>query len=402
MSNYRVGETADLYDPVTGAWIGVLDRNGKEQEVATPAAVAAALGGTTDPNTGDIRLNIIPRTGTLPALLSISGNEGEIASVTGAGQPPALVSLDGSPGGAAQITACDNVLTVTTASPTATVTTKPDGQKLFFTNSVGGTVYALTLGAGYFVGQRVVVEADFDTSTEVDLTILDGALALNNASSTYGNAVEVAWTGVGWKYQRGFATRAGNFSESLAGATAPFSNGAVAIGRGVVTVSKDGGFVVCTNPANTNVDANNKYEVKLGVGSRSAEGFAELFAAGVAGTFELTTDGAAGSSANRIAFQAGMIYRCRLVVNARVASLATTNTYWSGIRDFAVCVKNDGTAITVSSVNTLGTDLSTVTGTAPSLAIAGSSGKLTVNFTHGHSASLNVRAVLEVLGSYGA
>jgi len=44
MSNYRVGETADLYDPTTGAWVGVLDRNGKEQEVATPAAVAAAVG----------------------------------------------------------------------------------------------------------------------------------------------------------------------------------------------------------------------------------------------------------------------------------------------------------------------------------------------------------------------
>ena len=43
MSNYRVGETADLFDPTTGAWVGVLDRNGKEQEVATPAAVAAAL-----------------------------------------------------------------------------------------------------------------------------------------------------------------------------------------------------------------------------------------------------------------------------------------------------------------------------------------------------------------------
>lgn len=350
-------------------------------------------------SSGNLVANVIPRTGTLASLVGVSGIDGGVGEIASATDVPAVAKLNGVATQGVQITSCDNVLVITSASATVTTTVKPDANKLYFTASC---VYTLTLSNGYFVGQRISIEADTDTATEVDITLVDGAVTLGNISSTtYGNVIEVQWNGAGWKYVSGTATRGGNFSESLAGAASPFSAEAVAVGRGVVAVSKDKGFVVCTNPTNTNVDANNIAEVKIGFGNKSASGLAELYAAGAAGTFELTTDGAAGSASNRIAFQAGMIYRCRLVVNARIATLNTTTTYWSGIRDFVVCVNNLGTAITVSSVNTLGTDLSTVTGTAPSLAIAGSSGKLTVNFTHGHSASLNVRASLEVLGSYG-
>lgn len=33
MSDYLLGEGANLYDPVTGAWMGIVDRRGKEQPV---------------------------------------------------------------------------------------------------------------------------------------------------------------------------------------------------------------------------------------------------------------------------------------------------------------------------------------------------------------------------------
>ena len=41
MSNYLVRETANLFDPATGAWIGVKDANGGEQLVPSVAGVAA-------------------------------------------------------------------------------------------------------------------------------------------------------------------------------------------------------------------------------------------------------------------------------------------------------------------------------------------------------------------------
>lgn len=33
MSNYIKGETSDLFDPTSGQWLGVLDKNGNEQLV---------------------------------------------------------------------------------------------------------------------------------------------------------------------------------------------------------------------------------------------------------------------------------------------------------------------------------------------------------------------------------
>lgn len=44
MSDYKVGETSDLFDASTGRWVGMLDRNGKEQTIVD--TVAAALGVT--------------------------------------------------------------------------------------------------------------------------------------------------------------------------------------------------------------------------------------------------------------------------------------------------------------------------------------------------------------------
>ena len=41
MSNYKVRETGDLFDPATGAHVGVMDLNGQEQLFLTPAQVAA-------------------------------------------------------------------------------------------------------------------------------------------------------------------------------------------------------------------------------------------------------------------------------------------------------------------------------------------------------------------------
>ena len=41
MSNYLVRETANLFDPATGAWIGVKDANGNEQLVPSVAGMAA-------------------------------------------------------------------------------------------------------------------------------------------------------------------------------------------------------------------------------------------------------------------------------------------------------------------------------------------------------------------------
>lgn len=53
MSDYLLGEGANLYDPVTGAWMGIVDRRGKEQPVfsADGTAVLNPLTGAGGPLT---------------------------------------------------------------------------------------------------------------------------------------------------------------------------------------------------------------------------------------------------------------------------------------------------------------------------------------------------------------
>lgn len=55
MSDYVTGETTDLFDPITGAWVGVIDKKGKEQLVVGGGNAVEVLAGRsallTDANT---------------------------------------------------------------------------------------------------------------------------------------------------------------------------------------------------------------------------------------------------------------------------------------------------------------------------------------------------------------
>ena len=54
MSGYVIAETGNLFDPATGAWVGVVDKNGKEQLVTS-------VGDSTVTSTRTLRKNISSR-----------------------------------------------------------------------------------------------------------------------------------------------------------------------------------------------------------------------------------------------------------------------------------------------------------------------------------------------------
>jgi len=75
MSDYLLGESANLYDPVTGAWMGIVDKRGKEQPVfsADGSAVLNPLTGVPISGGGPAVINDLTTGGTTSALSAQMG-----------------------------------------------------------------------------------------------------------------------------------------------------------------------------------------------------------------------------------------------------------------------------------------------------------------------------------------
>ena len=288
MSNYRVGETADLFDPTTGAWVGVLDRNGKEQEVATSAAVAAALGIAFDAK-GDLILNIVPRTGTLASLLALDGGAGEIASATDA---PALVKLTGNAGEAVALmpfgtVRVQSITAVSFVFPALTI--KPDARIVTInpTNVGSGTA---TIAAGTFIGQplRVMMLTGGGGGTLTGLPV-DGS----TTSISSNQALDLVWTGTAWHLENQ-TTFAGNGL----GAFGLFLG--VATGAGAIAIGQNAQAAGAKSLAVGPVTAAGIGEVAIAAGTKASRRMIGLQGATTtAASTELTADGAAATAANR-------------------------------------------------------------------------------------------------------
>lgn len=353
------------------------------------AAVAAALGGVIDPGSGEIKLNIIPRTGTLAALMTLSGGAGEVAAATDA---PAIVKFTGSVGGAKAITAYDNTITVAGGGA---LSLKPDARRILIS---GASPTAVTLAAGYTSLQRLSLVSEGATT----ITTADGSIAFGvNGAGVLPYGLELEWghplSPGAWRVCGLFGASTGNVSVSIAGAQAA---GAKSLGLGLGAQANHDNSVAIATYLHKAGYTSTPGELLLGAGVDVVQSIIELKGTGAAGTIELTTDGAAGvADINRIGFTPSGAYRVRLTVLAKATSASKT----VGVTlERELLVMSDGSGgISVSAVQTVGTDINTgVTGTAPSLTVTQASGNLIVSLTHGHSASLIARAHVRIVGAY--
>lgn len=385
MSNYRVGESADLYDPTTGAWVGVLDRNGKEQEVATPAAVAASLGGHMDTNNNPVFI-VIPRTGQLDNLLALDGNAGENASAIDA---PATVKFTGAVGAAVAFMPFGATYQYNVTGDAA-ITIKPFWMRfVVYANSGAVRTLTGTIGDGYYVGQRMWVLIDAPDQTLGVTISVDGSAQLLVA----GNEYELRWTGSVWAvvfvrgnvgdgggnpvYARAQAVQGGQALDSDAYAVGPGAQAAVAFSW-VESLTRQ-------------VASRNNGERMMAYGGKSTTVLTDLFAS-TAGT-TLTTLVSRDTTNYLFQLESGAA-RVRAVITGRISG---TNV-WQGVREFLVTTNSSGVPSLIGTPQTIGTDIQNGTLTAPTaVTISVIASQLNISVTPAVATGTNWVAHLEIV-----
>ena len=149
-------------------------------------------------STGNLIMNIIPRTGLKADLLALAGQNGEVAAPTDAGDP-SLIRLTGVAGKAASITPYQNVVVKNHTVATGGLVFEPHFAKLVLT---GPASLNAGLSAGVVDGQEVAIEYNgTNTFTPSGMYKEDGATALATADFT-GKIVRVRWDAAANKWIR--------------------------------------------------------------------------------------------------------------------------------------------------------------------------------------------------------
>jgi len=398
MSNYRVGETADLFDPTTGAWVGVLDRNGKEQEVATSAAVAAAMGFSFDAQ-GNLIANVVPRTGMLSDLLGYAGGAGELASAT---DVPAIVQYSGTVGGAKSFFPQGTINTSAPVTATGTVTV-PYGQAVYVLRINSASLVTLTINMA--TGPAIDGDRTFIYVTNSDAGVVTGNSGTGMAVCPAGFfrdgfLYEFMMLGGVWMPIDGGRSVAQILAGGFSAAGGQAAGNTVAIGGN--TFAQYDGSVALAHSFVGDVGANDAQanDVVIQGGSKTLRIYNDLILTTSATTAnqELTLTGGAANSSTRFSFptlSVASLARVRVTLQGRAG--ASGNNVWSNTYDMVLSVSGLGAATLIGAV-VAGTAITGGAGIAPTAASVGIvSNKLQVLVTPSATTTTYWCASIEVI-----
>lgn len=352
----------------------------KPTDLAGKEAAAAALGISIGPS-GELILNVVPRTNTLAGLLAVAGNPGEVASAT---DQPALVKFTGEAGKAQVIASYGTTgIDTVTADGAYTVPSMYSVFRLYGDTTDGAVALTVGIAPGYVDGQRIKVEILATGSNALTLAI--GSNIFATTPLTINTEHEFMWDGAAWNL---IATRQvaglGPGAESIAGGIA--SGAGIAIGHGSSTL--DYGQVAVSGEAIVN--CHNKYDAAYQAGRKTYKLLNDLQLTTTATTAnqELTADGALAGSTNRFAFPAGepAVARMRVTVQGRIGT--SGNNVWSNTFDLVVSIANTGAVVLIGAV-VAGTAISagTLNTSPPTVSVGIASNKLQMLVTPGVATS---------------
>lgn len=297
--------------------------SGVNKQIARSALVAPK-----DPASGDLILNIIPRTDTEANLLALAGGQGEIGSST---DTKSIVKFSGNVGGAVTLTPFKNTLVLTPTTDNQNFgTIQPNYAQIVIANS-GYINTQFTLANGYFIGHEIEV-ASHNTGSET--YGLPGVLWPQIKS---GHICRYRWTGAAWdgvddrKILPNAAGAVGSEAYCAWGADAASGAYSLAVGRGALALSVSGvaigdGSAVAPGALGSTVIGKgrigwNPATVMLGsgiIGYGHSVSFLYASTTDAATAVVMTTDGAAAGAANGFGIMGGTASADTGVVVARI------------------------------------------------------------------------------------
>jgi hypothetical protein len=163
----------------------------------------------TDPASGDLVLDIIPRTDTKAHLLALAGGAGEISSPT---DTIGFVRHTGVAGKAVEITPYPSSRVVDVSSGSTVDPVSPDAALLLFDLKTNTNTITIYLASGYYVGQQV--ELDILAGTGAILLSLPAAAPYAARLYNLSYRGTFQWNGITWLLANSIASSIASFANN--------------------------------------------------------------------------------------------------------------------------------------------------------------------------------------------